>query len=297
MRKLSTMPRSFPEQSFGRALWVAIVVLNLLLAAVATVLCASALTQSVEHPHPLLGVLIAVPVMWWVMALTLLLTTMSRRRASATSIGEASATVPGGILLRGSRLVPSTTLAAAVAAALTLTVLAVTVHGGWRIVCALGALLLLGTIVSHVISLRHPRRLLLHPLGLGSATFHLDAEVRWDDIDSIDYGVGMNNVMVLRIGVRPGAPSYREQWRHPFFRRRGAIDVDPVALGIDGTLLWLALRLYRLEPSAREELRGGRVPERLIDARAAVATTPEHVASPVLARFRPAPAAGQRTAP
>ena len=97
----------------------------------------------------------------------------------------------------------------------------------------------------------------------------------------------MNNVMVLKVGVRPDARSYRERWRHPFSRRRGVIDVDPAALGVDGTLLWLALRVYRLEPSTREELRGDRVPGRLLDPTEAVATAPQHVSAPVLARFTP----------
>ncbi len=281
------MPRSALEYAIGRPLWVAVVVLNLILAAVATVLCVWMYLHDTASMRPILGVLIAVPALWWVIAVTLWLTTLTRRRVSAEDISRASASVPGGILLPGSKLVPAMILVAALAAASTFAVAAVTVSGAWSVVWAVFAVLLLGPIVSHLISLRQPRRLFLHPRGLGSATFHLDAEVHWDDILSIDVGVGMNNSIVLKVAVRPGAVSYRERWRHPFSRRRGVIDVDPAALGVDGTLLWLALRLYRLEPSTREELRGDRVPIRLLDPRAAVATTPQHVSAPVLSVFSP----------
>lgn len=281
------MPRSALEYSIGRPLWVAVVVLNVILAAVATSACAWAYLHDTGSMRSMIGVLIAVPSLWWVIAVTLWLTTLSRRRVSAEDISRASASVPGGILLPGSKLVPAMTLVAALAAASTFAVVAATVSGVWRIVWALFAVLLLGPIVSHLISLRQPRRLFLHPRGLGSATFHLDAEVHWDDIQSIDLGVGMNNSMVLKVGVRPDAQSYRERWRHPFSRRRGVIDIDPAALGLDGTLLWLALRLYVLEPSTREELRGDRVPTRLLDPREALATTPQHVSDAVLATFRP----------
>lgn len=281
------MPRSALDLTIGRPLWVAVVVLNLILAAVATVLCVWIYLHDTASMRPVLGVLIAVPALWWVITVTLWLTTLSRRRVSAEDISRASASVPGGILLPGSKLVPAMTLVAALAVASTFAVVAVTASGVWRVVWALLAVLLLGPIVSHLISLRQPRRLFLHPRGLGSATFHLDAEVHWDDILSIDVGVGMNNSMVLKVAVRPEALSYRERWRHPFSRRRGVIDVDPSALGVDGTLLWLALRLYRLEPSTREELRGDRVPGRLLDPREAVATTPQHVRAPVLSVFSP----------
>lgn len=285
MMKPRTMPRSLPEYNFGRRLWVGIVVLNVILATAATALCAWAYLDDPASTRPVRGVLVAVPALWWVLVLTLWLTTLSRRRVTAEDIRRASATLPGGVLLRGSRLVPVMTLIAASATASTLTVFAVTVGGGWAVVFAVAAVLLLGPITSHLISLRQPRHLFLHPRGLGSATFHLDAEVSWDDIESIDYGVGVNNVMVLKVRVRPGAESYRERWRHPFSRTRGVIDVDPWALGLDGTLLWLALRLYRWEPSTREELRGDRVPNRLIDPHEA--TTPQHVSAPVLATFTP----------
>lgn len=281
------MPRSALEYTLGRPLWASIVALNVILAAVATVVCAWGYLDDPASMRSMLGVLIAVPALWWVIALTLWFTTLSRRRVTAEEIRSTSATVPGGVLLPGSKRVPSMTLVAAIAAASTLTVFAVTAGGGWGFVWALFAVLLLGPIISHVISLGQPRRLFLHPKGLGSATFHLDAEVNWDDIESIGLGVGMNNVMVLKIGVRSDAPSYRERWRHPFSRRRGVIDVDPSALGLDGTLLWLALRLYRLEPSTRDELRGDRVPTRLLDASEALATTPQHVSGPVLAEFTP----------
>lgn len=281
------MPRSALEYTIGRPLWATVVVLNVILAAGATVLCVWMYLHDTASMRPILGVLIAVPALWWVIAVTLWLTTLYRRRASAEDVSRASASVPGGILLPGSRLVPAMTLVVALAAAATFAVAAMTVVGVWRIVWAVFAALLLGPIVSHLISLRQPRRLFLHPRGIGSATFHLDAEVNWDDIRSIDLGVGMNNSMVLKVAVRPGAVSYRERWRHPFSRRRGVIDVDPSALGVDGTLLWLALRLYRLEPSTREELREDRVPGRLLDPTEAVATTPQHVSAPVLAAFRP----------
>ncbi|WP_431074857.1 hypothetical protein [Microbacterium phyllosphaerae] len=282
MKQPRTMPRSALEYSIGRPLWVAVVVLNVILAAIATVLCIWMYLQDTASMRPILGVLIAVPALWWVIAVTLWLTTLSRRRVSAEDISRASASVAGGILLPGSKLAPAMTLVAALAAASTFAVAAMTVRGAGSVVWAV-----FGPIVSHLISLRQPRRLFLHPRGLGSATFHLDAEVHWDDIQSIDVGVGMNNSMVLKVAVRPGAVSYRERWRHPFSRRRGVIDVDPSALGVDGTLLWLALRLYRLEPSMREELRGDRVPGRLLDARAAVATTPQQVSAPVLSVFSP----------
>lgn len=281
------MPRSALEYAIGRPLWVAVVVLNLILAAVATVLCVWMYLHDTASMRPILGVLIAVPALWWVIAVTLWLTTLTRRRVSAEDISRASASVPGGILLPGSKLVPAMILVAALAAASTFAVAAVTVSGAWSVVWAVFAVLLLGPVISHLISLRQPRRLFLHPRGLGSATFHLDAEVHWDDIQSIDVGVGMNNAIVLKVAVRPEAVSYRERWRHPFSRRRGVIDVDPAALGVDGTLLWLALRLYRLEPSTREELRGDRVPIRLLDPREAVATTPQHVSAPVLSVFSP----------
>lgn len=281
------MPRSALEYAIGRPLWVAVVVLNLILAAVATVLCVWVYLHDTASMRPILGVLIAVPALWWVIAVTLWLTTLTRRRVSAEDISRASASVPGGILLPGSKLVPAMILVAALAAASTFAVAAVTVSGAWSVVWAVFAVLLLGPVISHLISLRQPRRLFLHPRGLGSATFHLDAEVHWDDIQSIDVGVGMNNAIVLKVAVRPEAVSYRERWRHPFSRRRGVIDVDPAALGVDGTLLWLALRLYRLEPSTREELRGDRVPIRLLDPREAVATTPQHVSAPVLSVFSP----------
>jgi hypothetical protein len=287
MKQPRTMPRSALEYAIGRPLWVAVVVLNLILAAVATVLCVWVYLHDTASMRPILGVLIAVPALWWVIAVTLWLTTLTRRRVSAEDISRASASVPGGILLPGSKLVPAMILVAALAAASTFAVAAVTVSGAWSVVWAVFAVLLLGPIVSHLISLRQSRRLFLHQRGLGSATFHLDAEVHWDDIQSIDVGVGMNNAIVLKVAVRPGAVSYRERWRHPFSRRRGVIDVDPAALGVDGTLLWLALRLYRLEPSTREELRGDRVPIRLLDPRAAVATTPQHVSAPVLSVFSP----------
>ncbi|MCS3442935.1 hypothetical protein [Microbacterium phyllosphaerae] len=287
MKQPRTMPRSALEYAIGRPLSVAVVVLNVILAAVATVLCVGMYLHDTASMRPILGVLVAVPALWWVIAVTLWLTTLSRRRVSAEDISRANASVPGGILLPGSKLVPAMTLVAALAAAVTFAVAAVTVRGAGSVVWAVFAVLLLGPIVSHLISLRQPRRLLLHPRGLGSATFHLDAEVHWDDIQSIDLGVGMNNSMVLKVAVRPGAVSCRERWRHPFSRRRGVIDVDPSALGVDGTLLWLALRLYRLEPSTREELRGDRVPGRLLDPTEAVATTPQHVSGPVLMRFTP----------
>lgn len=281
------MPRSALDLTIGRPLWVAVVVLNVILAAVATVLCVWTYLQDTASMRPILGVLIAVPALWWVIAVTLWLTTLTRRRVGSEDISRASASVPGGILLPGSKLVPAMILVAALAAASTFAVAAVTVGGAWSVVWAVLAVLLLGPIVSHLISLRQPRRLFLHPRGLGSATFHLDAEVHWDDIQSIDVGVGMNNSIVLKVAVRPGAVTYQERWRHPFSRRRGVIDVDPSALGVDGTLLWLALRLYRLDPSTREELRGDRVPVRLLDPREAVATTPQHVSAPVLSVFSP----------
>lgn len=281
------MPRSALDYAIGRPLWVAVVVLNLILAAVATVLCVWMYLHDTASMRPILGVLIAVPALWWVIAVTLWLTTLTRRRVSAEDISRASASVPGGILLPGSKLVPAMILVAALAAASTFAVAAVTVSGAWSVVWAVFAVLLLGPVISHLISLRQPRRLFLHPRGLGSATFHLDAEVHWDEILSIDVGVGMNNSIVLKVAVRPGAVSNRERWRHPFSRRRGVIDVDPAALGVDGTLLWLALRLYQLEPSTREELRGDRVPIRLLDPRAAVATSPQHVSAPVLSVFSP----------
>lgn len=282
------MPRIAIEYSIGRPLWVVVVVLNAILAAAATVLCVWVYLHDTGSLQSIVGVLIAIPSLWWVIAVTLGLTTFSRRRVTAEDIRRMSASVPGGILLRGSKLVPVMTMVSAIAVASTFAVVAVTVSGGWRIVWGLLAVLLLGPVISHLISVRQPRRLFLHPRGLGSATFHLDAEVHWDDIQSIDVGAGMNNSLVLKVGVRPDAASYRERWRHPFWRRRGVIDVDPSALGVDGTLLWLALRLYRLEPSARDELRGDRVPNRLLDAREALATTPQHVSDPVLAEFTPA---------
>ncbi len=162
------MPRSALEYSIGRPLWVAVVVLNVILAAVAaSVLCVLMYLQDTASMRPILGVLIAVPALWWVIAVTLWLTTLSRRRVSAEDISRASASVPGGILLPGSKLVPAMTLVAALAAASTFVVAAVTVSGVWRIVWALFAVLLLGPIVSHLISLRQPRRLFLHPRGLG----------------------------------------------------------------------------------------------------------------------------------
>ncbi len=281
------MPRTALEYAIGRPLWVGVVVLNVILAAAAAAVCAAAYLQDTTSMRSIAGVLVAVPVLWSVFAVTLWLTTLSRRRVSADDIRRSSATVSGGVLLAGSKLVPTMTMISALAAAATLAVVAMTVGGGWRILWALLAVLLLGPVISHLISLRQPRRLFLHPRGLGSATFHLDAEVHWDDIQSIDIGVGMNNSMVLKVAVRPGAPSYRERWRHPFSRRRGVIDVDPSALGVDGTLLWLALRLYRLEPSTREELRGDGVPGRLLDASEALASTPQHVSAPVLSVFSP----------
>lgn len=232
------MPRSALEYSIGRPLWVVIVVSNVILAAVATSACAWAYLHDTGSMRSMLGVLIAVPSLWWVIVVTLWLTTLSHRRVSAEDISRASASVPGGILLPGSKLVPAMTVVAALAVASTFAVVAATVSGVWRIVWAMFAVLLLGPIVSHLISLRQPRRLFLHPRGLGSATFHLDAEVHWDDILSIDVGVGMNNSIVLKVAVRPVAASYRERWRHTFSRRRGVIDVDPAALGVDGTLLF-----------------------------------------------------------
>lgn len=198
------MPRSALEYSIGRPLWVAVVVLNVILAAVATSACAWAYLHDTESMRSMIGVLIAVPSLWWVIAVTLWLTTLSRRRVSAEDISRASASVPGGILLPGSKLVPAMTLVAALAAASTFAVVAATVSGVWRVVWALVAVLLLGPVVSHLISLRQPRRL-----------------------------------------------------------------------------------FYVLEPSTREELRGDRVPTRLLDPREALATTPQHVSDPVLATFRP----------
>lgn len=281
------MPRTALEYAIGRPLWVGVVVLNVILAAAATLVCARAYPQDAASMQSILPVLVAVAALWWVFAVTLWLTTLPRRRVTADDIRRSSATVSGGILLSGSKLVPTMTMVSALAAVATFAVVAVTVSGGWRLLWAVLAVLLLGPVISHLISLRQPRRLFLHPRGLGSATFHLDAEVQWDDVQSIDVGVGMNNTMVLKVVVRPGAPSYRERWRHPLWRRRGVIDVDPSALGVDGTLLWLALRLYTLEPSTREELRGDRVPGRLLDAGEALSTTPQHVSAPVLSVFGP----------
>lgn len=198
------MPRSALEYAIGRPLWVAVVVLNLILAAVATVLCVWMYLHDTASMRPILDVLIAVPALWWVIAVTLWPTTLTRRRVSAEDISRASASVPGGILLPGSKLVPAMILVAALAAASTFAVAAVTVSGAWSVVWAVFAVLLLGPVTSHLISLRQPRRLFLHPRGLGSATFHLDAEVHWDDIQSIDVGVGMNNSIVLKVAVRPG---------------------------------------------------------------------------------------------
>lgn len=190
------MPRSALEYAIGRPLWVAVVVLNLILAAVATVLCVWMYLHDTASMRPILGVLIAVPALWWVIAVTLWLTTLTRRRVSAEDISRASASVPGGILLPGSKLVPAMILVAALAAASTFAVAAVTVSGAWSVVWAVFAVLLLGPVISHLISLRQ-------------------------------------------------------------------------------------------EPSTREELRGDRVPIRLLDPRAAVATTPQHVSAPVLSVFSP----------
>lgn len=285
--KPRTMPRSLAEYNYGYPLLVGIVLLNGLLAATATVLCAWAYLDDIESVRSVWGVLIAVPAMWWVMTLTLWVTTITRHRVTSEVIRRASAKLPAGVLLPGTKLVPMMTLVSGLAMASTLIVFAVTAGGVWGLVFTLLAVLLLGPIVSLIVSLQQPRRLFLHPRRLGSASFHLDAEVNWDDIDGIDYGVGMNHRMVLKVRVRHGSQSYQELWRHPFFRKRGVIDIDPSALGVDGTLLWLALRLYRCEPSARDELRGDRVPSRLHNAREARATTPQYVSEPVLARFTP----------
>lgn len=66
MTKPTTMPRSLLEHTLGRPLWMGVVVLKMVLAAAATVLCAGGSLDGTGSMRSMQGVLIAVPALSWV---------------------------------------------------------------------------------------------------------------------------------------------------------------------------------------------------------------------------------------
>jgi hypothetical protein len=165
--------------------------------------------------------------------------------------------------------------------------IAMAVDAAWRVFWIVVAVLLLVVVIDHLLSIGHGRRLVLTPQGLRSTSFRSDAEVAWDDVAALRWTQGTGGLMVARIEVRPGAPSFGEHWRHPFARHRKTIDVELAALDLDPLLVMMALQLYWLVPSARAELAVGRPPARLFDADLAVGSVPAELGTDWLASFRP----------
>ncbi|WP_181157418.1 hypothetical protein [Microbacterium sp. MYb62] len=289
MRAPRPMPTTRLEALLGRrgaavALWLSaaltVAVSALLWGAVLERPLASSLASMVP-------ILVSIPIVCWAFVVFQFVTTRARRTGPA-QISAARDTLPHGILIPGRRGHTLALLAAVGTAAAFCVIAAVTTSGGWSITWGTAAALCVIATVSTGIAAAHPRRLILHPNGLGSASFLSDAAVQWHDIEAIEFTEGAAGMMVLRVHAAPTATSFESVWRHPFFRRKKSFDVEPLSLGIDGTLIWLALRLYATDPAARQELASGRAPARLFDPVTATAV-PFAVAHPVIDVFRPAP--------
>ncbi|WP_157521051.1 hypothetical protein [Microbacterium sp. Leaf159] len=289
MRAPRPMPTTRLEALLGRhgavvALWLS--------AALAVALSALLWGAALERPlasslASMVPILVSIPIVCWAFVVFQLVTTRVRRTGPA-QISAARDALPHGILIPGRRGHTLALLAAVGTAAAFCVIATVTTSGGWAIAWGSCAALCVIATVSTGIAAAHPRRLILHPNGLGSASFLSDAAVQWHDIETIEFTEGAAGMMVLRVHVAPTATSFESVWRHPFFRRKKSLDVEPLSLGIDGTLLWLALRLYATDPAARQELASGRTPARLFDPVTATAV-PFAVAHPVIDVFRPSP--------
>jgi len=200
---------------------------------------------------------------------------------------DSSVVRPGPVVLPGSRRAVGSALASALVLFLLSCVVAWAASGGWRVFWVVVALLLVPVVVDHLFSVPHARRLVLTPQSVRAVSFRLDAEVAWDDIESIEWKQAMNGLMVARIMVKPGASSFIVHWKHPFLRRRNAIDVELLVLDLDPLLVMMALTLFECVPESRAELATGRIPERFFDIDHAVATVPLVLGTRWLRTFRP----------
>lgn len=289
MRAPRAMPTTRLEALLGRrgaavALWLSAA----LTVAVSALLWGAALERPLATSlASMVPILVSIPIVCWAFVVFQFVTTRGKRTGPA-QISAVRDAPPHGILIPGRRGHTLALFAAVGIATAFCVIAAVTTSGGWAVFWGACAALCLVATASTAIAAAHPRRLILHPNGLGSASFLSDAAVQWQDIETIEFTEGAAGMMVLRVHVAPTATSFESVWRHPFFRRKNSFDVEPLSLGIDGTLIWLALRLYATDPAARQELASGRAPARLFDPVTATAV-PFAVAHPVIDVFRPVP--------
>lgn len=281
------MPGVVIEQVFGRPAALMVVWINVALAIAVTVLCIGSLAESAGAPPAYAGVLVALAVLWWVLAATLFVLIARRPRVEPSQVSAVSGAAQQGILITGRATLARTATVAAMACAAFCVVVAVTVGGGWVVFWSVIALGLAMAAVSSGISGARPRELMLAPGGLGAASATSHAEVAWSDVASIEPAPGYGSIIVLRVAVVPGAMTMHRHWRHPFFRARAWFDIEPVSLRLDGTLLLMALHTYAAQPGARAELATGTLPARFVDPTVARATTPTAIADPILRAYSP----------
>ena len=289
-KRARLMPDVVAQQYFPGPVWAAIVAVNVVLAALLSYAVVSVVwTGDAPMPFAWLVVLVLLAAFWWVMSANVFVLTVFRPRRTFESVNAASS--PGEVTIPGSRRVLVWTIVGGVSFVAVLGSVAVAVavaaEGGWRVFCILVIMLAVVIIWSGLVSARSPRKLVLTSRGLRACVFRLDAEVAWEDIARISYVQGMNGLMVIRVEVTPGAPSYVEHWRHPFARRRNAIDIEPLSLDLDPLLLIMALQVFWLIPASRRELESGRAPARLFSADMAVSSVPPEIGSDWLQKYRP----------
>lgn len=279
------MPGVVIEQIFGRPMALGVVLLNVVLAIAATVVCVGAV---VEGSLPAVtAVLIALPVLWWVFAAVLFVMVAYRPRVNPSRVAPIVGAAQQGVLITGRPSIARAVTCAATALAAFFIVVAVTVGGGWAVLWGALAVGALVAAVSSGIAASRPRELMLAPGGLGAASATSHAEVAWSDIAAVAPAQGYGSLIVLRVSVVPSAPSFRRRWKHPFFRARDSFDIEPTSLGLDGTLLLMGLLTYVTQPSVRAELAAGTLPGRLVDPAIGRSATPMAVAEPILRVYEP----------
>lgn len=252
--------------------------------AVAGLLTWGAFSFAIAAPWPAVWTVVWVEatVLWWAIYLVDMGMLFYRPRRTAQA---AVAAHKGEVVLPGSnRTVRWLFCVLAPLAALAATLLFV-VPFGWAVVCAVVLALTVFFTIALMLTLPHPRRLVLTHEGVRSTWIRGDAEVSWDQIDSIRLAQGSGGLMVARIQAQPAADSFVRHWRRPLSSRHSVVDVEPLALDLDPLLVFMALETYWHYPPARKELRSGRTPERLFSDRAAADSAPRQ-ATVWLDRYR-----------
>lgn len=296
--RLHPMPSTVGEAIFRRWFWQAAVVGNALFAVVLTVCIFLPDWPWEQAALVFTGLAIA----FWILAGGTTVFILVRPRHTVESLIQAAlrravhsartATTSrefeglpdeAGVFIPGSSRISRALMGIALGWVVSFSLFAIVADGGWRVLWLVCVGLLVLVVISKALAIR-PRWLLLTPESISVAGSRATEQVRWDDIEWIEFDQGYDGLAVYRLFPQEGVPTHATH-RHPFsLGRRKSIDIEFATLDLDPLLLAIAVEIYRRFPDARAELEGPTAPIRLTDPVKALegVTLPKH-----LADFRP----------